>query len=369
MKANNESKQKMIKKLYSEGETVYSFSRLNVDCDYEYHNTYNLRERGTGGIYGLLGGFFHDTIEQIINGELERSQMKPLFFEKLAELEMLGVNFPNEKIKNSWIADMTHAVDHLQLIDGKLLTESLALFQVEGSWIQGYVDVIQPTDTKPYVNIVDWKTSSRFVGKKLENAGRQLLMYKLALESTTNFKVDKLMWNMLKYTEITWNNVLKSGKLSPKSTISNRGKWVDKLKTNLKNDLLMGGMDDLEVDIYLTEAIKNNNVDNFPPEIKAAVEAKYTFNDYILEYEVTDERMDELKQFVKNRVEVVEAKDKTDESQWKPIELVSDHDTFYCANLCNHRKTCKFLKEFQSGFKDREKEVPELDKEIYDLFN
>nr|WP_233499550.1 hypothetical protein [Bacillus velezensis] len=37
----------------------------------------------------------------------------------------------------------------------------------------------------------DWKTSSKFAGKKLNEAGRQLLMYKLALEQTTDLKVDK----------------------------------------------------------------------------------------------------------------------------------------------------------------------------------
>lgn len=357
-----------IKELRSQGVTVYSFSRLGVDCDYEYYNTYVKRNRGIDNVYTLTGTFFHDSIEKIVKGEMKKEDLKLAYFEKMTELEMLNVKFPNDSIKNSWQKDMEHAVDNLQLIDGKALTEKQVLFELlPGIHITGWVDCIKPTDTKPYVDIIDWKTSSKFTGKKLVSAGRQLLLYKLALEATTPFKINKLMWNMLKYMIVKWNQPLKSGKLSPKSKMVSRGKWVRELRNNLEKDLKEHDeLAEFEIEMLLDEAVQNNNINNLPQDIQD----KYTFEDAYVEYEPTEERIEELKQYVKSRVDEINSKNKYDENDWKPVELKSDHDTFYCANLCGHRKHCKHYKAYlnKADFKDKEKKDETLDDEFYNLF-
>lgn len=356
-----------IKELRANGETVYSFSRIDVDCDREYFHTYVERKRGIDNIYTTMGTYFHDTIEKIVNKEIPYSELKKGYYEKLSEVEFLDIKFPNDVIKNSWENDMNHAVENLELIDGKVKTEKHVLFQVGKHWFHGYIDVIQATPTPPYVDIIDWKTSSKFSGAKLKSAGRQLLMYKLAVESSLNIPVRSVKWNMLKYMTVKWNQVLKSGKLSPKSKMVSRGKWVKELRNNIKKLLIeMGEFEEFEIEMMLDDAVEKNSLDNLPTEIQET----YTFEDCYVEYEATEERMDEVVEYVNGRIEHFNGKDKNNKYDWDGVDLKTDHDTFYCANLCGHRKHCEVYQNFKNNndYRDKEKKEEKLDDSFYDLF-
>lgn len=356
-----------IKELRANGVTVYSYSRIDVDCEREYYHTYVERKRGIDNIYTVMGAYFHDTIEKIVNKEVGYEELKSGYLDKLNEVELLDIKFPNELIKNSWVSDMNHAVENLKLVDGKVITELHILFQVEGYWFHGYIDLIIPTDEPPYIEIVDWKTSSKFSGKKLIAAGRQLLMYKHGIESTTNFKVRDVKWNMLKYMMVKWNQTLKSGKLSPKFKMVSRGKWVKEMRKQLQKDLEeLGTMMDFEIEIELDRAVENNHINDLPEEVRT----KYSFEDAYVSYEATEEREEEMKQFVKSRIEYLESKDTSSKESWKGVELKSDHDTFYCANLCGHRKHCDIYRNYvnNSNYKEKEKSEEKLDSTFYDLF-
>ncbi|TCJ01136.1 PD-(D/E)XK nuclease family protein [Cytobacillus praedii] len=203
--------------------------------------------------------------------------------------------------------------------------------------MQGYVDAIQPSEKgKPYINIIDWKTSSKFSGKKLDEAGRQLLMYKLGLESTTNLKVDKIMWFMIKYLYVCWK--LKNGNMKKK--MCNRGKWVSEMRKTLEKDMSNLDIAEFEIELLLDKAVEDNNLNCLPKE----VQQKYSLEDCFVEYEATEEKVAELKQYVINTVYKIESKGK-DSSEWKPVEITK-YDSFYCATLCNHRGHCEYYKKF-----------------------
>jgi len=239
-------------------------------------------------------------------------------------------------------------------------TEELIVFQTDDDeFFQGYIDAIVPSEKgKPYVNIIDWKTSSKFSGKKLNEAGRQLLMYGLGLEQTTSYKVDKIMWFMVKYLYVC--NVQKNGKTKRK--MCNRGKWVKEIKNPLEKALYKLGIDEFEVDMMLDNAIENNNLEGLPQEIQD----EYWLQDCFVEYEVTDEKVEELKAYLKNTIIDINNKNKDDESEWKAVEITK-YDSFYCATLCGHRKHCKFYKKF---LKENVDDFEKRDKsEFGDLFN
>lgn len=359
-----------LKELRSNNIPVYSFSKLGTleNCQYEYYNSYILHKKGIQNIYSELGGIVHNAIQEIHDEGKSSDYLKEKYYEGLSEVELLGLKFPNKSIGDSWISSMNHFVERFKPFECKIISEKFLVFEFSpGIWFQMYLDVIKPTDTKPYVDIIDWKTSSKFTGKKLISAGRQLLLYKLALEATTPFKVNKLMWNMLKYMNVKWNNILKSGKLSPKSKMVSRGKWVKEMRNNLEKDLKEHDeLAEFEIEMLLDEAVQNNNIHNLPQDIQD----KYTFEDAYVEYEPTEERIEELKQYVKSRVDEINSKNKDDENNWKPVEIKSDHDTFYCANLCGFRKSCKHYKAYLNkvDFKDKEKKDENLDDEFYNLF-
>lgn len=351
-----------LDQLYSQGARVFSFSKLGTfnNCQFEYYNSYVLKNRGIQNVYTLLGSLMHDNIEGIYNGTNDIEKFKRNYSDKMVELDLVGVNFPNENIGNSWKKDIEHFLNNFKKIDKKMVLEKLIVFEIaDGIWMQGYIDSIIPSENgKPYVNIYDWKTSSKFTGKKLNEAGRQLLMYKVGLEDNTNFKVEKVMWFMLKYINVC--AMQKNGKVKKK--MCSRGKWVKEMKNQIEKELHKLGIDEFELEMLLDKAIEENSIECLPKEIQE----KYWLEDCVVEYEITDEKIEELKQYVKNTVEAIDSKNPEDEADWKPVEI-DKSNSFYCSVLCGHRKTCKYYKEFL------EKNADSFDKknkkDEFDLFS
>ncbi|MFF3149845.1 PD-(D/E)XK nuclease family protein [Streptomyces sp. NPDC057927] len=360
----NEVIENQIKELRSNGVTVYSFSRLGAfnTCEYSYFNTYIERKKQIPNVYSEIGTVMHDSIENLYKRKMNRKEVISAYENKLIENDIKGIKFPNDKIKNSYIADMSHYLSNFKVLNGKFTLEKQVLFEIEGSNFTGFIDAIRPSKKgKPYVDIIDWKTSSKFSGDKLQDAGRQLLMYKYAIETTTPFKVDKLMWCMLKYVNVCYKQ--KNGKL--KERMLNRGKWLSEMRKTFTGDLKKLDYDELEIEILLDQAGENNNMDNLPAELRE----KYWLEDCYVEYEATEERMLELNTYVKETVRTIETKSKNAE-EWKPVEI-NKYNSFYCSNLCGHRKSCSFYQDFINENKesfDKKETKPSIDSELFELF-
>lgn len=343
-----------LQELKDAGIKVYSFSKLGsfYNCEFEYYNSYVKKNRGIDNVYTLLGSCIHSNLEEIYGGNGDKESFKSSYKDKLIELEMLGVNFPNDKIGDSYKADILHFIENFEKLDTKMIQEKLIVFEIaDGIWMQGYIDAIIPSDKgNPFVNIIDWKTSSKFSGKKLNEAGRQLLMYKLGLEATTNKKVDKVMWCMVKYINVC--SKLKNGKTKKK--MCNRGKWVKEISKQLEKDLHKLNIDEFERELMLDKSISDNNLDALSKEIQD----KYWLEDCYVEYEITDEKLEEFKKYVIDTVNEIENKDKEDKGSWKPVEI-NKYNSFYCSTLCGHRRICeyykKFLDENSDGFEKKDK--------------
>lgn len=331
-----------LKQLRADGHTVWSISRLNSfhNCEYEYFNTYILRNRGKGNCYTEVGSFVHDFIENVYKGNNNKNNFSEAFELKMAENELLGIDFPSDDIRKNFTEDILHYTNNFKLLDGKHLLEKLIVFDIDGHYIQGYIDMIQVTYDKE-INVVDWKTSSKFSGKaKLQDAGRQLVMYKVGLESTSSkAKINTLSWCMIKYLYVC--HVQKNGKTKKK--MCSRRKWVKDMKPTFEKEMIKEGMDELEVDILLEQSVKNNSIDKLPDFIKD----KYWIEDCYVEYEATEERIQELKDYVNNTIKLIESKNPNDELEWKPVDF--EKDSFYCNHLCNHREICPYLKEYKKS--------------------
>ena len=358
-------KSPLLQKAFDEGKKVYSYSKINTfnGCQLEFFKTYIAKEKSRDNVYSYFGDKLHLGIEKIYRGESTVEEMQRQFTDYLVEGEMLGYKFPNEVIKNSWEKDIQHFIDNFTPIEKKFVLERHFVLELENDIVlQGYIDaMVQSEKGKGYVDIIDWKSRSKFRGKKLKEAGRQLLMYKLAIESTSNLKVDKLMWFMMKYLNVCWK--LKNGKTKKK--MCNRGKWVKEMKNPFTKDLQALGYDDFEIEMLLDEAIANNSIDTLPDEIKD----KYTLEDCFVEYEVTNQDIEEFKTYVIETIEKIEGKSKVEE-EWKPLEITK-YESFYCSNLCGHKSTCgayqTFIAENAEGFVKKENNTSEKD-EFEDLF-
>ena len=343
----NKKSEQQVKDLRNQGVEIWSVSRLNSynDCAYGYKNSYvgEDRTRGKDNIYSIAGSEIHDILEDIHNDKREVSELKGVYDGIITKSQLFDIKFPNENIENNWRGDIEHFVEHFEKIDKKMITEKHFLFEIiDGIWLQGYIDAMYAGDDGQ-VTVLDWKTSSKFTGQSLTKAGRQLLIYKMAVEATTDRKVDKVAWFMIKYVYVKYGN---------RKSMKSRRKWVEETKNPILKALKKTGEEDFVCELMMDEAIRNNNLDNMPKEIQEM----FTLEDCILYYDVTEENMVECLEYIAKTVEEISKDD-----EFSPVTI--DRGTeFFCNVLCNHRDTCKYLKAYRNNEPVVNNDIIDMDK-------
>lgn len=357
-----------LKKIIDKGHNVYSISKINTkySCPYAYYLTYIENQKGLNNIYGVVGSKIHDIIEDIYKNNANTDTLKNGLDEILNDCKVIGISFPNEDIERNWKENMYHFVENFSKMKRKFNTEEFILYEIkDGKWIQGYIDAIEYIDNKN-INILDWKTSSKFSGNKLKEAGRQLITYKLAKESQ-GYKVNNIGWFMTKYINVCYKNILKSGKVKVKTKMCERRKWVKEMNvlskakgtTFWEQTLLDYGEDPFDVEFMIQDAIINNNISNFPKEIKE----QFWLEDCIVWYDATDELIKETKEYLISGIDDIESRIE-DEIDWNAVDI-NEKNEFFCFNLCNHRKDCKYLIKYREN---KLKNDTIMDDEDDDLF-
>lgn len=185
--------QQKIKDLKMLGETIYSISRLNTvdNCGWEYWQTYMEHLPAKDNIYGFTGTKIHKCLENIQNGI--KVDFSKEIDKMIEEANFLDIKFPNEKIEEKWKKDMIAFTANYQPIEyNKKETEKLFLLELDGKYLQGIIDLVIYNDDGT-VSIRDYKTSSKFSNADLEEKGRQLILYGLAMEDL-GYKVKDLAW-------------------------------------------------------------------------------------------------------------------------------------------------------------------------------
>ena len=349
---------------------VYSISKLNCieDCEYEAWNTYNQKDRGMNGVWGILGGRMHDTLENIINNKAVKEDLLPAFYAELNDVEMLDLNFPkdrngNNSIRDNYVSNIKHFCDTFVKPKGKYLTEKLVILKIsETRYLIGYIDLIKENVNKTET-IIDWKTSKNFDKDDLLHHGRQLVTYQLA-EEQEGKEVYKTFWYMLKYVEVKFMGKARSNSKNETELckILERRKLVSELKDHLEYDLYKIGYSEIDVEIMLQESIENNSLNNLPKDIIS----KYNIKPYVREYIIDDELKQETLDYINRIADIFESKS-DNEDEWKPRNFVNEkgkEDIFKCLVLCNHRKTCKHIQKYLE-LKDLEKKNETTDEDLF----
>ena len=332
-----------IDKLKNEGYNIWSYSRLGTfhNCELEYYNTYIKKNRGIGNCYTFLGSELHSYIEDAYReNKTNFDDFNQVIHDKLFEMDIMGMDFPSEKIKESYVKDLDHFTKNFKKLSGNFELEKPFLLNVDNIYIRGFIDFVlteKIENGNSKVTVIDWKSSSKFTGKKkLLEAGRQLVIYKLALEQTSDLKIDNVKWCMLKYVYVNWK--LKNGKLKQKMV--NRGKIISEMKATFEKEMINSGINEFEVETLLFEAEQKNDISILPK----CITDNYWITDCFVEYEVTDNVVSEVKEYVKNTVSQIESKS-NDVNEWNHVNF-DEEGTFYCNTLCSHRQSCEFIKEY-----------------------
>ena len=276
---------------------IWSFSKLSSyhNCAYAWYLTYVLHEKGEDNVYGVLGNSIHDCLELMCKDEMTIEEAKEKFKQDYDMCKFLGMNFPTENTEKKYIYDIEHAFDYFEKPKGRLEEERYIEFEIENKKFRGYVDLIIFDDEKKTIQVLDWKSSSRFSKRDLESHKVfQLILYSMYLEKEyPDYKILNPVFYMLKYARV-------------------------------KNDVT--GRESIRERIDIDDTIHE------------------VLEPYIVEVQYNDNMKDKLKQYINEVTLDIAFNDEEEESDWYPTVEELRNNTFYCKNLCGHKKKCKFYK-------------------------
>ena len=302
-----------LQALYDAGKEVYSISRLNTmeQCKYQAYMQYIDPDefKSEDGVYGFCGGRVHDALEQIVAHGADISELQKAIDKTETDIDILGYAFPkdrqgNDTIREHWFDNARIFAEHYKPPTEECECERLLILPVDDmAYLQGYADLIIHHGNR-HVTLVDYKTSTEYRGDAIKHAGRQLIVYKKALE-LDGYMVDKVGWLFTKYFDVEYE--LKSGAVRRK-----HDEW--------------------------RKYTPYNNEHFLKP--------------YFCEYKTTPELEQECMDYLKHNIELFRTLGK-DAKNYPPCDI--NEDSFFCNNLCGFRKTCKYLKEFNSTFVKEDK--------------
>ena len=311
---------------------VYSHSRLQNfnQCKRGYYYTYVDKKPQKTGIYSLLGTACHSSLENLYDGT-DKKLDKSIFDNEFAKAELFGIEFPKSKydIKGGYKKDIDsfYNVYKKNETDGKFISELGFILKIDDEHYEiGYIDLLI-LNKDGTCDIRDFKTSSTFDAKHTIEAGRQLVLYKMAIEQLYNIKVNTVAWEMLKYVDV------QVGDNKPKIAIRGR-EWVKKCRSQIKTLMKKEGIDISIIDMYLNKCESENNLDCLPDNIKNKIKA----NVHIRYYDVTPEVEEEFINYTKNTIKEIENTNTDNKDLWE-VNI----DKFFCCNLCSFGGTeCKY---------------------------
>lgn len=338
-----------IERLKQQGAEIYSISRLNCinQCAYQAYLSYIACLPKKGCVWSLLGSSIHDALEKCVRDGADEAIIKDAIQAELDNLEILDIDFPldrngNPTLRNNWIANMTKFAEEFKTPKGKFETEKLVLLNWKDNiWIQGYIDLIR-YNKDGSIYIVDWKSSSQYDKAHLVEAGRQLVLYAMAMQKE-GYKVDRVSWAMMKYCITTW--IQKNGK--PKEKISEWRNYIKDLKNVLEKKLSDMGYDEVDIDALLFQAEKENSMDCLPDELKE----QFKTRPYVRDYELTPEIIEECKQYIDESI-IKYHKCGRIEKNFKPCDI--EKESFFCSSLCDFSGSCKYWKDYCEQFKSKD---------------
>lgn len=270
-------------------DVLWSWSRKNCvhNSLYEYFLKYIKREKEdrTDSIYVVTGGMCHDIIEKFYSKEITKDQMIGDFEDAWTVAFDIGeLKFNrNDSEKNNNIADkyyknLQHFFINHTVITNPIELEQFVTVKVGDEYFQGYIDALTK-DNKGNWTIIDWKTSSIYLGEKARNECGQLVLYAMALNQT-GIPYDKIRicWNFLKYVNIyvdkpqyinlKWTTAKGEEKIKEKL---DRSKLASTLKASVKALLKAEGFVPIHIEELINEMMELNSIEFLPNEIKSKI--------------------------------------------------------------------------------------------------
>jgi hypothetical protein len=350
-----------IKKKYNV-DRLWSWSRMNtyMTSKFEYFLKYILKskEDRCDSCYTTLGTICHDTLDKFYEGEIEYGDMIDNYndgFTTAIVIADLKFNRSDEE-KNKSIGEkynenLIHFFQNHTVYKYKMLIEKPVVIVIGGRVFIGYIDGLYKDDDGFY-HIIDFKSSSIYTGKTLEENSGQLTIYAIALNQMgIPFDKIKSEFNFLKYCTIRYEQ--KNGTVKYRNV--ERCKIGESLQSNAKTWLKHFGY---EPDEYLMQMLDTNGIDCLPDEVKE----KYEITDCHVEVDLSEDKIEKWSNLITETLTDIELREKDYEDTksiytfWDDEESVKK-ESYYFANLCaysanKHLPYKAYLEKFEANKND-----------------
>lgn len=302
----------------------------------------------------------HDILEKFYNKQIKYEDMVVLFKDALFTLELGGLKFDrtneekNKSISDKYAFNMKHFFkNHTAILTNVDLERFLAI-KVGNFLFQGYADLVKKDDDGNFI-IQDWKSSSIYMGQKIEKESGQLILYAEGLHQLgVPIEKIKACWNFLKYCTVTTQQA--NGKTTERNI--ERCKLGESLKSNAKMWLKKCGHED-EIDSLLDLLKQTNSIDVLPDDVKE----KYCITDCYVFVPLSQEIIDKLKVQIIDTLREI----KTNEVEYKKTlndklfwDKNVEKESFYFATLCGysanlHKPYAEYLEKLKQSNEDKNK--------------
>ena len=320
---------------------LWSWSKINcfLTSPYEYFLKYVLHKQGDcdNCAYAPIGGMVHSIIEKLYGGTIAYTDMSKEFeSDWCVAIDIADLKFDrsddnkNESIKRKYRCDLEHFFKNHTKIDTKVDIERFLSVKIGDYVLQGYADAIIK-DSDGCFNIIDWKTSTKYTGKSLEEHSGQLCVYAMALmQLGVPLAKIRICFNFLKYVTVKYTQ--KNG--STKTRDIERCKIAESLQGSIRTWLREYGYDP---DEYIDTLLDTNSLDFLPDEIKAM----YTISDCYTYVPLTQELIDKWQKTITTTIDDIKFRErgyqetKSDKCFWDKEESVKNQ-SYYFAVLCSY---------------------------------
>ena len=333
------------------------------------------KEDRTNGIYAVSGGYCHDIIEKLYKGEIKYDDMIDLYEDSLLTMNIAELKYDrndaekNEKIANKYENCVRHFFRNHNVITQQNRIEHFITIRISDDIVlQGYIDFLSTEkyidkngNERTRVRIVDWKTSTRYTGQKIDAECGQLVIYAEGIRQALGIPLEDIVceWNFLKYVTVTYEQ--KNGTL--KDRYIERNSIGESLVNTAKMWLKHFGYED-EIDSYVDTMILDNTIDCLPDEVKE----KFVIKDCYVEVPLSEEKIDELKADIIETIHDFREKEK-EYRETKDEMLfwqdVTDADAYRLATLSSYSR--KLHKPYDAYLKEQEMFLSNADDEEDDV--
>lgn len=341
---------------------LWSWSRMStyLTSKFEYLLKYILKskEDRCDSSYVTLGTICHDTLEKFYEGKIKYEDMIDDYndgFTTAITIADLKFNRSDEE-KNKSIGEkynenLIHFFKNHVPYKHKLLVEKPIVVNINGNVFVGYIDGLYKDDDGNYT-ILDFKSSSIYTGKTLEENSGQLTIYAIGLHQM-GIPLDKIKccFNFLKYCTIKYQ--LKKGDIKYRNV--ERCKIGESLQSNAKMWLKEFGY---EPDDYLKALLDTNGIDCLPEKVKE----KYEITDCHVDIGLDEKLVQKWSDFIAVTLEDIKLRE-TDYEETKSMQCFWDDEkdvkaqSYYFANLCAYSATKHlpykaYLEKFEANKND-----------------